>query len=205
MNRLPRREPRSGRLRNGGRLFHAEAVSESAHAPDEGRSVFRLDFLAQAQNVDVDGAIRDGAIVSPYGVEQLFTAEYDARAAHQEFQEAKLRGRERNFLARETDVAAGAVQFQVPGAQDFRGRRGAAKMDLDAGDQLADKERLHDVVVRAQLQTDNAIGFGGAGGQKDHGDVGQFRTAANRLAEFQPIAIRQHHVEDDQVRPFATA
>ena len=68
------------------RDFDVEAISKAAYAADEGRSAFLLDLLTQAQDVDVDGAVGDGAVVAPDGVEQLLAAEHYAGPAHQEFQ-----------------------------------------------------------------------------------------------------------------------
>src|SRR5579863_2193188 len=84
--------------RRGG--FGVEAVAKAADgANEEGVGGIGFDFVAQAEDVDVDGAVGDGAVLAPYGVEELLAAEDDAGAAHQVFEEAELGGGEEEFLA----------------------------------------------------------------------------------------------------------
>ena len=78
-------------------------------------------------------------------------------------------------------------------------------MDLDAGDQFAHEERLDDIVVGAQFQAHDAVGFRGARGQEDDRGVRQLGMRADGLADFQAVGIRQHDVENDQVGLFAAA
>ena len=109
-------------------------------------------FLTQTEYVDVDRAVGHRAVVAPDRIQQLLAAENDARTAHQELQQPKLGRGERKRLPVEPDAATAPVQFQSAGLQQARRRRLAAELNLDAGDQLADEERLDDVVVRAQFQ-----------------------------------------------------
>ena len=107
-------------------LLHVvvEAIAEAADAADQegiGRSAF--DLLAQAQNVDVDGAVGHRAVVAPHGIEQLFAAEDHAGPAHQEFQQPEFGGGKRNFVAVQTHLAAGAVEFEIADFQKLRTRR----------------------------------------------------------------------------------
>jgi hypothetical protein len=63
--------------------------------------------------------------------------------------------------------------------------------DLGAG------ERLDDVVVGAELEPDDAVGLGAAGGDHDHG---QFALAAQDTADVAAVAVGQREVEQDEVR-----
>ena len=77
------------------RATRFEGVTEAADGVDEdGVGRIALYFLPQAQHINVDRAIGDGAILSPHCVEQLVPAEDDTLAAHHEFQQPKLGGRE---------------------------------------------------------------------------------------------------------------
>src|SRR4051812_40489025 len=163
--------------------------------PWSGRIGF--DFLPQSEHIDIDSAIRDGAILSPDSVQQLLPAEDDAGAAHQEFKQPELGGGERKGLAGESHFAAAAIEFDAAGLQGPGWRVGAAELKLDARNDFADKERLHNVVVSAKFQADNAVGFGRAGGKKDDGGLGQLRIVANGFAYIKPVGIRQHDVEQD--------
>src|SRR5260370_689925 len=84
------------------------------------------------------------------------------------------------------------------GFQQRRTARLLSKMDLDAGDQLANEKRFDDVIVRPKLQPDNAICFRCASGQEDHRNVSEFRIPANTFADLQAIRVRQHDIEQDK-------
>src|SRR5258708_7117311 len=98
------------------------------------RGGIALDLLAEPEDVDVDGAVRDGAVLAPDGVQQLLAAEDHAGAGHEEFEQAELGGGERERLAFQLDLATAAVQLDVAGLE-YTGRRGLrAELQLDAGD-----------------------------------------------------------------------
>ena len=79
------------------------------------------------------------------------------------------------------------------------------ELNLDSRDQLADEERFDNVVVRAQLETDDPVGFARPRGEENDGDVSQFGVAADRFADIEAVGIRQHDIQKDQVRPLAPA
>src|SRR5690348_13242406 len=114
-----------------------------------------LDLLAEAKNVNIYGAIRNGAILSPNRVQQLLAAENHARTAHQKFEQPELGRGERQRRIVEPHLAARAVQLQRARLQHAGRRRLRTELQLDSRDQFANKEWLHDIVVRAQLETDN--------------------------------------------------
>ena len=64
------------------------------------------------------------------------------------------------------------------------------------GTELADRERLRDVVVGAELEADHLVELVVAGGQHDDRD-GARRPQA--LADLEPVEPRQHDVEHDEV------
>ena len=76
------------------------------------------------------------------------------------------------------------------------GRRRPPQQRPHAAPELADRERLRDVVVRAELEPEHLVELVVAGGE--HHD----RDAALRpqaLAHLEPVEPRQHHVEDDEI------
>ena len=69
----------------------------------------------------------------------------------------------------------------------MRGRRGLpAEMELDAGNQFANEEGLDYIVVGAEFQAHDAIGFRGARGQEDDGNGGQLGIRADGFADSRP-------------------
>src|ERR1017187_5882864 len=149
-----------GGVRNRFNRVLIEAVTEASNGADQARiGGVRLDFLAETQNVDVHGAISDGAIMAPDGIQELLAAVYDAWAAHQKIQQAEFGGCQGNFAAMPQNAATGAVQLQGPRSNSSNGHGLATELVLDAGDQLADKKGLHDIVVGAELQAQYPVGF----------------------------------------------
>jgi hypothetical protein len=61
-------------------------------------------------------------------------------------------------------------------------------------------EGLGQIIVGADLQPDDPVGFLAA--RRQHEDR-NLRARADLAADFEPVAIGQHHVEDDRVERFA--
>src|SRR4029079_13150678 len=78
------------------------------------------------------------------------------------------------------------------------GARGGcpAQKRSDTAAEFADGKRLRDVVVRAELEAEHLVELVVAGGEHDdrHGAA---RTQA--LADLEPVELRQHQVEDDEI------
>ena len=91
------------------------------------------------------------------------------------------------------------VDFERTGGHAHRHGRPHAAADerAQARVELADVERLGQVVVGAAVEPGDAGVDAVAGGQHQHRHL---RSAgAQALAELQPVDERQHHVEDDRV------
>ncbi len=74
---------------------------------------------------------------------------------------------------------------------------GAAQQRLDAGLQFAWAERLGDVVVGTEFETDHPIRLVGGRRQHDDGDLG---VATDLLAEGKAVVAGHHDVQNDQIR-----
>ena len=79
------------------------------------------------------------------------------------------------------------------------GRCDAAQQRGDPRGQLLRAERLGDVVVGAELEARDAIGFFAARRQHDDRDRRGRRIGAQRLADPQAVQPRQHQIEDDEI------
>ena len=112
------------------------------------------------------------------------------------------------LLQRELELAA--VERRAPRAarrprarrptsvsRAVRPRRTCASSDgADARDELAQPERLDDVVVRAELEPDDAVDLLALGGDHDDRDV---RASAQLAADGEPVDVGQAEVEQDEV------
>ena len=74
-----------------------------------------------------------------------------------------------------------------------------AQMRLDPSHQFPRTERLGDVVVAADLETQNAIDLVGAGRQEDDRRARELAGLPNLPAEIEAILPGKHHVENDEI------
>ena len=84
-------------------------------------------------------------------------------------------------------------------SEDSVGWGGAASATddrADPGQKLARVERLRQIIVGADLESDDPVGLVAA--RRQHQDR-RLRPDANSPADFEPVDVRQHHVEDDRV------
>ena len=100
---------------------------------------------------------------------------------------------------------AGDVDHQIAGCDGPDAvvhRLGAAQHRVDARDELAGRERLDDVVVRAETQPRDPVGLLATGGEEDHcGAIGACDAQAPHHLE--PADPGQHQVEHDELGPLA--
>ena len=130
-----------------------------------------------------DGAFVAVKFVAPHLVEQLGAAENLPGMARQKPQQVEFFGRERDLRSPRVTVRDWLrSRRRSPKIERvFRSlprRRAAAQYGLDAHDQLARAERLGDVIVRAQLKPDDAVGFVAACGEHDDRDIARRRRPA---------------------------
>src|SRR6185312_14730288 len=162
-----------GELRGGG-----EAEADAAHGVDVAGLVGVVaEPPAQSGDVHVERLRRPEPVDAPHLVHQLVAREDGARVGHQHVQQVELApGQVERGAALGGDVGGGVDRdvADLDGGGGGRGGRrrrgavaGAAQHGPDAGDQLGHAERLHEVVVGAQLEADDAVGLEAAGGEHD--------------------------------------
>ena len=103
------------------------------------------------------------------------------------------------------DVAGAEREFNVADLQDFvviaagragRGFAGAAQNGANARHQFARIERLGEIIVGADLQSQDAIDGLAAGGEQQNRHGG---LVTQRLEQLESGAAGQHHIENDQL------
>src|SRR5262249_22715876 len=80
--------------------------------------------------------------------------------------------------------------------QTVAGERCAAQQRAYTAAELTNRERLGDVVVRAQFEAENLVELLAAGGQHDDRHVA---AGAEAAADLEPVDLRQHQVEHNEV------
>jgi hypothetical protein len=175
-------------------------VADAVHRRD-GVHVEDPEFRADAAHVGVDGPLGHEVVPSVGPLHELAAGEDDARALEERGEGAELGGREHHDLSPHGDLVAAQLDADVAVHQHLaRGVGlavvGAPQERLDPRHQLARRERLHHVVVAAQLETEHPINLVAPRGQKEHGLLVLLPELA---AEGEAVGVGQHHVEDHQV------
>ena len=78
-------------------------------------------------------------------------------------------------------------------------RRRAAKQRPHARHQLVRAERLDDVVVRARVEPEDALGLFAARGQHDDRERRRAVVEPKGLAHLEAVQPRQHQIQDDEI------
>ena len=183
-----------------------EAVAGAAHSLQVARILgVGLDFFANAAHVDIDGARGHIGSIAPDRVEKMVTAEDASLVAREIVEQAELGGSGRNQVSAHGEGHRRGIDFDVA---DFHGtgRQGtleAAQHGLHARNEFAGAKRLSDVVVRAEFEAEDAIGFAAFRGQKNYGYGGQAGSLSDGAANLQAVLSGDHDVEDEECGPLA--
>ena len=150
--------------------------------------------------MDIHRAVIPGVGVAPDHVHEVLPAVDPAGIAHEELDEVILFRRELHGLAVKAGGALLGIQGDAPGGEalprDPLGASRPAEQGPDPGLQLQDVEGLYQVIVRPGLKAHELVGVLALGRQHDDGHVGELPDAH---AGLQPVQLRHHHVQDDEV------
>src|SRR5262249_58282598 len=91
----------------------SERVAGAAHGADRIGGVTAVERLAQAADVDVDGALVDIDLTAPHAVEKLFAREHAAWSLHQELEQTVFGRPEIDGAAGARDAFFLAVHFEL--------------------------------------------------------------------------------------------
>jgi hypothetical protein len=108
-------------------------------------------------------------------------------------------GVERDLPGHDTPLTAGAA---LVGADRRRriDRAPASPHDrADARDQLADAERLRQIIVGAALEAEHLVGLAVARGQHQDRRLLVRTLGAHGAAQTDPVETGQHHIQDQQI------
>jgi hypothetical protein len=161
--------------------------------------------LEAISDLVVDGAVKDLRCPPAGQIEQLLAAEHETRALQKHGQQAEL-GRGESDLGPIVADQPALVRIERPAVEDQPTSRKAAARHfgplapaqdrLDPGQKLTRVEGLGQIVVRADLQTDDPVGFVPQGGQHQDRDGA---ACAQPPADRQPVLAGHHHIEHDKI------
>src|SRR6267142_1809255 len=181
-------------------------VADAVYSQEMFRSVPVItEFFSQLDDDLVESAGGAKVIVTPYVVEQTVAREDFTGMTSEDLKQLKLFSRE--FLDRFAATKLESFCIDGCGADmkdvlpvQFGGGScdGATKECVDSCKELADSEGLGDVVVSAEIQSDDFVDFLTFGSQHQNGRRIVF--GAELFAYFIPARAGKHDVKDDEGR-----
>src|SRR5215469_1920684 len=179
-----------------------EFVADSVH----GQKITRLvgngfEFLANADNMRVDGAGGRKILVTPHFVEKAVAAQGLSGMTEKVLEELELLSGKLDALAGANNLITAEIDLHIAKGITvliFRKCVRSPQNRLDASKELADREGLGDIVIGPELETDDLIHFLAASCKHDDGNRRAF--GLELLANVQTAHTRHHHVEHNQIR-----
>ncbi len=175
-----------------------EDVPEAADAMDETFGRIGIHFVAELFDVNVDGIGFDVVVESPDSFNDGGTGDGAVGTAHEEFEQTKLGGGERDFEAAAFDFAGSGVEREIAGGE-FLDRRleGTAGEGAETGEEDVEGERFDEIIVGAGIETGNDVFRGVASGE--HQDGGAVFAGTETESDFEAVDAGHHDIEDDGV------
>src|SRR5581483_2171198 len=181
-------------------LSIAQPIADAAHRVQQSRLEPGIDLLPEPAYMHVYDIGLRVEMVLPHVFEQHRAGHHLAGMAHQVFEQFELAPLQLDLPAAARDPMRQEVDAQVGDGQHGLDRRAVAapRQGLEPGQQLAEGERLGQVVVAAGAQpADAVVDLGERAQDQDRRPVA---GVAQRLDDAEPVdAARQHAVEDQHV------
>src|SRR5690606_38017427 len=183
------------------RRLSAELVAHPAHREDVlGPVGVAFDLLAEPIHEVVDRPGGAVVIESPHVPKDRLARKHFAPASDQELEELELLRRQLDALSPAAHRPAIEIDDDI--SERVRLLLILAKPPKDAlhtREELPDAEGLRHVVITPEVEPLDLVALRRLRGEEDHrrADV----VSAQRLAHLEAVDLREHDVEDDQVRP----
>src|SRR6266702_373101 len=197
----------------GSRTGSPHPVPDAARGADQRPFERPLQLAAQVPDVDVHDVGQPVVVVGPDVLQDPPPVDHLARVAHEELQQRELLRRQVDRPAVAGHRAGRRVQLDVFDTQPYRPLRGTAPDQRpQPGQQLGERERLDQVVVRPGVQPADPVADRVPGGQHENGHPTAPRAqrpahlhtgeGTGRRLVTGPGAVagtRKHDVEQDRV------
>ena len=161
-----------------------------------------VDLAAQPGDVDVDDVVEGGAAgrLAPHLARQRVARDDLAGVAGQVVQQVELLRGQLDGLPVARDPAGRPVDLERVDGQAVRVAHPSAAGDgAESGEQLGERERLHQVVVGPRVEPDDPVLQGVPRRQHHHRRVEPL--LAQGRENLEAVAPRQHQVEQDDLEP----
>ncbi len=160
-------------------------------------------LFSKALDVSVDRSRRSPIAVAPDRFQEAVPRQHATLISEHVAQEVEFGGRQLKRFSIDTHIVALFVQRDSVAAKDDVSLAlvlDSLQNPANPEKQFTHAERLRNVVVRAELQSQNPIQLLSSGSQQNDRDSLQRRVEFQRLQNFQAAELRKHDVEHHQVR-----
>jgi hypothetical protein len=191
---------RTGRLLERFLFFLEQAVADAADGVDHPGEIAEL--FANGGDVDVDGAISDEDIGAHGAIHELIAGEHAATEGEDGGEEFEFGGGEVDAAALDGDLVLALIDHHGSGGEERHGgfHGGFSPQDRsDAGHEDFHGEGFGHVVVRAEGEADDDVGFFSLGGEHDDGEGGGFGIGFEGAGDVLAGEAGHHHIEDDEI------
>ena len=171
----------------------AGLVPGAAHRPDQ---LGPVELPPQLRDVDVDGARAAREREAPDALEQALARHHDAGVGEEEGEQVELHARQLDLVAarrRRCGRPCSSTMSPTATRSLVLVGLGPPQDGPHARDELAGRERLRHVVVRAELEPGDAVDLLVA---RRHDHDRQARGAADGTAEIEAVGVGKLEVED---------
>jgi len=121
-----------------------------------------------------------------------------AFVAHQEFQQSEFLGTQIDVVTSAAHGVADTVDFEVFNLGESSARAGfLCEAPLESARKFGEGERFRDVIVRAGIESADALLHHAGGGHDDHRQIRPLR--ANPTQDIQPAGSRQIEVQEHEI------
>src|SRR5712692_256423 len=176
----------------------ANLVADAADRSNEGAVVAGVDLAAQIVNVNVHDVRHGVKIEFPYLLDNGSARNGLALVAHQEFQQSEFLRAKIDVVAAAAHGMTDAIDFEVFNLENCAcGPCSSAQNSANARGKFGKGKRFCDVVIRAGIETSDALFHHAGAGHNDHRQVRPF--GANPAQDIQPAGSRQIEIQDYEI------
>src|SRR5579872_3860943 len=138
--------------------FLPQGIADAADRLDQARLAPCLGLAAQIADVHVERVRAEAEVVAPHALKDDRSRQHLTRVQHEELEQRELRARELDLVVAAMHLARRRVEVEVGEAQRLDGAvRGTPEQRTQPREQLLEREWLYDVVVRAGVETGDAV------------------------------------------------
>src|SRR5215831_14100133 len=182
-------------------LTFAEDESDASDRVDQSWVSLAIDFLAKPRHLHVDDVVERcrASRFAPDFARQHLPRDQMALMAQQIFEQLEFAGRQLEHPIATERAPGDNVELEIGRLQSEHLRRpSTSKQRADAGQELRERKRLHQIVVCPEVEAEHTVVDAVASGENQNRRVNA--ALPQRLQDFEATPAGQHEIEDDKIK-----